>query len=46
MKSHLTRILLLGLLTGLTGFRHMADSNVLVEADGNIYGVTPVFHLR
>lgn len=36
----------LDLLTGLTGFRHMADSNVLVEADGNIDGVTPVFHLR
>ena len=34
------------LLTGLTGFRRMADAQVLVEADGNIEGVTPVFHLR
>ncbi len=36
----------LDLLTGLTGFRRMADENVFVEADGNIEGVTPVFHLR
>ena len=36
----------LDLLTGLTGFRRMADAQVLVEADGNIEGVTPVFHLR
>ncbi len=36
----------LDLLTGLTGFRRMADEQVLVEADGNIEGVTPVFHLR
>lgn len=36
----------LDLLTGLTGFRRMADENVLIEADGNIEGVTPVFHLR
>ena len=36
----------LDLLTGLTGFRRMADENVFVEAEGNIEGVTPVFHLR
>lgn len=36
----------LDLLTGLTGFRRMADEAVFVEADGNIEGVTPVFHLR
>lgn len=36
----------LDLLTGLTGFRRMADESVLVEADGNLEGVTPVFHLR
>nr|WP_328797072.1 DUF2066 domain-containing protein [Luteimonas deserti] len=36
----------LDLLTGLAGFRRMADDQVLVEADGNLEGVTPVFHLR
>lgn len=36
----------LDLLTGLTGFRRMADESVFVEADGNLEGVTPVFHLR
>ncbi len=36
----------LDLLTGLPGFRRMADNTVLVEADGNLEGITPVFHLR
>ncbi|MBB3344932.1 DUF2066 domain-containing protein [Luteimonas sp. RC10] len=36
----------LDLLTGLSGFRRMADENVLVEADGAPEGVTPTFHLR
>ncbi len=36
----------LDLLSGLPGFRRMADDSVLVEADGNIEGITPVFHLR
>lgn len=36
----------LDLLTGLSGFRRVIDPDVLVEADGNIEGVPPVFRLR
>ena len=34
------------LLSGMSGFRRMIDGDVLVEADGNIEGVPPVFLLR
>ena len=36
----------LELLTGMPGFRRMVDEDVLVEAEGGIEGVTPVFQLR
>lgn len=36
----------LDLLTGLTGLRRVLDEEVLVEAEGNIEGVPPVFVLR
>ncbi|MBC7990788.1 MAG: DUF2066 domain-containing protein, partial [Luteimonas sp.] len=36
----------LELLTGMPGFRRMIDEDVLVEAEGGIEGVTPVFQLR
>lgn len=36
----------LDLLTGMSGFRRVLDENLLVEAEGNIEGVPPVFRLR
>lgn len=36
----------LDLISGMSGFRRMLDGDVLVEADGNIEGVPPVFLLR